>query len=275
MNLLPKWIMQDTSPAVYDTESVTALEGVAKLHAAMQALIKEYNELVENINTQFTQIVTSYGKDQKEHETALRQEFQDFIDVINLKIAYLTGSETPLNPLPGGSGSVDTSELEQQIAELDEMINELREQFENLPDSTTCETHIYTYDSLDAVPDDLPEGSFVAVPSEETSGGGLTVVELETVADVAGATLSDADVAKIEQVGANSFVLKVVCNPGDYQFPMILAMACMDMSVMMPGVRIYSGSLIMGGTEVHAVQLDNTAGAWEASYTMSLLTTEG
>lgn len=42
------------------------------------------------------------------------------------------------------------------------------------------ETNIYTYDSLDQVPADLPEGSFVAVPSEGAGGGGLPVVELST-----------------------------------------------------------------------------------------------
>lgn len=86
MNLLPKWIMQDTTPAVYDAESVTAIEGVAKLHAAMQALIKEYNTLVDGINTQFAEIVSSYEGDQKEFETALRQEFQDFIDTVDMKL---------------------------------------------------------------------------------------------------------------------------------------------------------------------------------------------
>lgn len=89
MNLLPKWIMQDTAPAVYDTESVTALEAVAKLHAAMQALIQEYNSLVESINAQFGEIVSSYEGDQKAFESALRQEFQDFIDVVSMKLESL------------------------------------------------------------------------------------------------------------------------------------------------------------------------------------------
>ena len=86
MKLLPKWIMPDTSPAVYDVDSVTAIEGVAKLRAAMNALIQEYNALVDDINAQFGQIVTSYEGDQKEFETALRQEFQDFIDTVDMKL---------------------------------------------------------------------------------------------------------------------------------------------------------------------------------------------
>lgn len=94
MKLLPKWIMQDTQPAIYDAESVTAIEGVAKLHAAMQTLIKEYNTLVDDINGQFEQIVSSYEGDQKEYETAMRQEFQDFIDVVNMKLESLS-SLTP------------------------------------------------------------------------------------------------------------------------------------------------------------------------------------
>lgn len=187
MKLLPKWIMQDTHPAIYDAESVTAIEGVAKLHAAMQTMIKEYNTLVDDINRQFEQIVSSYEGDQKEYETAMRQEFQDFIDTVNLKMQHLD---------------------EVTIADLEKMIKELSEQA----------TNILTYDSLDAVPADLPEGSFVAVPGEV-----LPVVELEATASTEGATLSESDVAKITalngEIGVFKFGVIDVSDEGTFVIP--------------------------------------------------------
>lgn len=70
------------------------------------------------------------------------------------------------------------------------------------------ESNIYTYDSLDEVPADLPEGSFVAVPSTG-GGGGLPVVELETVATSEEAVLSDADTAKMTALNGEMCILKI------------------------------------------------------------------
>lgn len=89
MNLLPKWIMQDTTPAVYDAESVTNLEAIAKLRAAMNALIENYNSFVDQINVQIEEFMRSTREDQERFAVALRQEFQDFIDVVDMKLKDL------------------------------------------------------------------------------------------------------------------------------------------------------------------------------------------
>ena len=90
MKLLPKWIMQDTTPAVYDAESVTNLEAIAKLRAAMNNLITEYNAFADQVNTQINEFVAATEQDQEAFETALRQEFQDFIDTVDLKLSSIT-----------------------------------------------------------------------------------------------------------------------------------------------------------------------------------------
>lgn len=86
INLLPKWNLHSNRPTFYDTDSVTMLELAAKLHGAMNELITEYNQFVENTNATIQNFIDSTNQDQETFETALRQEFQDFIDIVDLKL---------------------------------------------------------------------------------------------------------------------------------------------------------------------------------------------
>lgn len=64
MNLLPKWVLPPTLPSVYDSESFTALEMVSKLYGAVNELITQYNNTVEQLN--------GFQKEEK----AAREEFE-------------------------------------------------------------------------------------------------------------------------------------------------------------------------------------------------------
>lgn len=64
MNLLPKWVLPPTLPSVYDSESFTALEMVSKLYGAVNELITQYNNTVEQLNGF------------QEEEKAAREEFE-------------------------------------------------------------------------------------------------------------------------------------------------------------------------------------------------------
>lgn len=86
MNLLPHWVITDKFPAFYDSESATAIEQTARLYKAMQELISEYNSFVDSINQHISDFEKSTKKDYEIFTTAIRQEFQDFIDVVELKI---------------------------------------------------------------------------------------------------------------------------------------------------------------------------------------------
>lgn len=85
LKLLPKWIIPDSTPSAYDTESVTNLEAIAKTRAKMNELINEYNNFVDSCNEVITSFMSSSREDLEVFESALRQEFQDFIDIVNIK----------------------------------------------------------------------------------------------------------------------------------------------------------------------------------------------
>lgn len=87
MNRLPHWSITDKFPAFFDTESATAIEQTAKLYGAMNTLIDSYNEWVDKINAEIEEFENSTDKNIEKFAMGLRQEFQDFIDVIELKIA--------------------------------------------------------------------------------------------------------------------------------------------------------------------------------------------
>ena len=88
--LLPKWIISDSSPCFYDTEKVTTLESIAKLHGATNGLIEDYNKFVDEMNTKITEFTGTTEAELEEFETALRQEFQDFIDAESVKYNALS-----------------------------------------------------------------------------------------------------------------------------------------------------------------------------------------
>jgi len=86
MQLLPHWRLTDPHPAFYDTESGSAIEQTAKVYAAMNELIKEYNAFVDSINTKITEYTAAEADDKELWRKSIRQEFQDFIDIVDLKV---------------------------------------------------------------------------------------------------------------------------------------------------------------------------------------------
>lgn len=83
INKLPMWVFSPASR--YDTESVTEIEAIARLQGKMNELVEDYNKFVDEANSRIENFVASTDEEQKVFETALRQEFQDFIDTINLE----------------------------------------------------------------------------------------------------------------------------------------------------------------------------------------------
>lgn len=86
MNLLPKWVLTNSYPAVFDSESATTIEMTAKIYAAMQELISDYNSFVDTVNQQIIEFLNDTNKTFEVFAAELRQEFQDFIDIVVLKI---------------------------------------------------------------------------------------------------------------------------------------------------------------------------------------------
>lgn len=86
MYKLPKWILTDPTPALYDAENGTVIEQTAKIYKAFNELVDEYNNYVENLNKHIDEFETGLVKDQEAFKVGIRQEYQDFINTVDLKI---------------------------------------------------------------------------------------------------------------------------------------------------------------------------------------------
>lgn len=170
MKLLPIWVIPDTLPAYKDAESKTAIEQTYRVYQAMQDLINEYNTFAEGINTKLTEFKAQYEKDIEVFTTSLRQEFQDFIDTIDIKIsaledtltisikealepqiqATITEMQTAINNSIAELETITTQNTakigvnEQSIEDLNSRITDHEERINNLEDETSGnENNIY------------------------------------------------------------------------------------------------------------------------------------
>ena len=86
MEKLPTWCVTNPSPALYDFESLTVIEQTARIYAKMNEMIELFNKLVDDTNDSINTFTESITGNLETYKIAMRQEFQDFIDIVNLKI---------------------------------------------------------------------------------------------------------------------------------------------------------------------------------------------
>lgn len=86
ITLLPHWVLPDTLPSVYDTQSGTAIEMVAKVYGAMRTLQTEYNLFVDEVNKSINDFVSSVEQDQECFKKNITKIMHDYIAKIDEKI---------------------------------------------------------------------------------------------------------------------------------------------------------------------------------------------
>ena len=86
MKEFPKFKVKDTDSTFYDADSVTMLEVASKLYGKMNEIIVAFNDLSEFVNKSLLEFSVAHAEEVQTFETAMRQEFQDFIDTVDLKI---------------------------------------------------------------------------------------------------------------------------------------------------------------------------------------------
>lgn len=60
---LPHWVITDSYPAFYDSESMTAIGQTARLYGAIQELSKKYNQMVDSLNKEIVNFEKGMYKD--------------------------------------------------------------------------------------------------------------------------------------------------------------------------------------------------------------------
>lgn len=87
--LLPKWYLNHNRPTFYDTDAGTILELAGNLHGKMNEIIDDYNKFVDNVTERLTIYEQDTTQDFELFKTGIRQEFQDFIDTVDIRIQHI------------------------------------------------------------------------------------------------------------------------------------------------------------------------------------------
>lgn len=86
MQLLPTWNLTDRHPAFFDTESGSVLEAAARVYAAMNNLIKEYNQFAENTNEIIESFKAETEQEQECFKRCITELVETYIKSIDIKI---------------------------------------------------------------------------------------------------------------------------------------------------------------------------------------------
>lgn len=84
---LPLWVLTNKYPAIYDGESATAIEMVAKVYGKMDEMIKDYNAFVTEINTAIAEFEASINADFNKFKEDILKITSDYIACVDMKIA--------------------------------------------------------------------------------------------------------------------------------------------------------------------------------------------
>ena len=130
MKLLPHWCITNINPGFYDTESGTTIEQTAKVYKAMNELIAEYNSFADSVNTKITEFMNGSNEDNEAFKIGLRQEFQDFIDIVDLKIEAL-------NQYAKNEIAVAIKDLYNELKESNEIVDIFGDELQELSNKFT------------------------------------------------------------------------------------------------------------------------------------------
>ena len=86
IELLSKCFLSPKEPSFYDTDAKSLQELLSNFHAKLNEISKDVNEFTSKMEKEMEEFLDADVKSKEEHMTSMRQEFQDFIDIINLKV---------------------------------------------------------------------------------------------------------------------------------------------------------------------------------------------
>ena len=89
LEVLDRHFLSPKDSAFYDVNAKSTIELLANFHAKLNECVKEINDFMDLYKNSLDEFKAEDEKSKQEHMTAIRQEFQDFIDIINLKIIAL------------------------------------------------------------------------------------------------------------------------------------------------------------------------------------------
>lgn len=86
VNVLPRWVLPDTLPSVYDTESGTCIEMTAKVYGATRELQEKYNSFIEEIETKINEYLEQRTIDYDTFTADINKIVHNYIKMLDEKV---------------------------------------------------------------------------------------------------------------------------------------------------------------------------------------------
>lgn len=86
MNHLPHWVLTDSHPAFYDSESATSIEMVAKIYGKMQELISDYNSYVDGLNKHIDEFEKELEAQEECFKECITNTVSDYIRTLDMRL---------------------------------------------------------------------------------------------------------------------------------------------------------------------------------------------
>lgn len=84
--VLPRWVLPDTLPSVYDTTSGTCIEMTAKVYGATRELQINYNSFIEEVETKINEYLNEHSIDYESFTKSINKIVHNYIKMLDEKV---------------------------------------------------------------------------------------------------------------------------------------------------------------------------------------------
>lgn len=88
VKLLPRWVLPNTIPSVYDTTSGTCIEMVSKVYGSMRDLQNAHNNFVDSVNKTITEFIEGTNKDYECFKEQIAKLVHGYIKMLDQKVKF-------------------------------------------------------------------------------------------------------------------------------------------------------------------------------------------
>lgn len=127
---LPHWVLNNKYPAVFDSESATVIEQTARVYGAMQQLIDDYNNFVDQVNLEIDNFTAESNQSAECFKEMIVELCETYINSIDLKMDEATAyMKTNLEQTADRLLQDIIVDLRNDMADFEEMRTDFRSEF--------------------------------------------------------------------------------------------------------------------------------------------------
>lgn len=145
LTILPRWVLTSRRPAFYDTESLSAIEMVAKLYGAMRELQEDYNSYTEELTKTINDFTDEMNTDMNGFKAHIDGVMHDYIEMIDEKIKLQDSVIADAVKYMKNNIVETTSNLIAELSQSGQILGTLQSVYDEETESLEISTIAYTF----------------------------------------------------------------------------------------------------------------------------------